>query len=165
MIPSTSMIFKESDAYDYIDSYCHPLIRKDVESWELVSAFFLSAPKWVDSLMVLRNKLVSFVGLKVGLDNPVLVGPQYTKGQNIGVFQIQEISEDEVVLGQNDKHLDFKTSLLITHEANDELVVSTVVRINNMFGKFYFYVVKPIHRVLVPIMIKRMVRNIDKRLL
>jgi hypothetical protein len=164
-VPSMSMIFSECSEYDYTDSFYRLLKRKDVESWELVAAFFMSAPKWVDNLMVLRNRLVSLIGLKGDSTIPNKLHPPYSIGQQIGTFQIQEISESEIVLGQNDKHLDFKTSLLIKHGVNDELVISTIVRTNNTFGKLYFFLVKPIHRLIVPIMIRRMVKNIDERLL
>jgi hypothetical protein len=164
-IPSESLLYNESGKYDYTDAYVQPLKRQDVASWELVAAFFMSAPKWVDHLMVLRNKLVSLIGLKGGGIDPTLLSPPYSKGQQIGVFKIQEITQNEVVLGERDRHLDFKTSLLVSCNGDDELVVCTVVRINNLFGKLYFLVVKPIHRIIVPIMIKAMARNIDEKLL
>jgi hypothetical protein len=92
--------------------------------------------------------------------------PPYSPGQQIGTFTIQAISDNEVVLGENDKHLDFRTSLLIRRSINSEIVISTVVRThNNTFGKLYFFIVKPIHRIISALTVNRMVNNIDKRLL
>lgn len=164
-IPSISNIFEESSGYDYKDSFCYPLQRNDVETWELVAAFFMSVPKWVDSLMWLRNRLVSLFGLKGGGIDPAQLKPPYLEGQQIGVFKILMLSENEVVLGEEDRHLDFKTSLLIRQDADNELVISNIVRLNNVLGKFYFSIVKHVHQLIVLMIIKRMAKNIDQRLL
>ena len=164
-IPSESMLFDDSKKYDYSDSFSVSLQRQDVESWELVAAFFLSTPKWVDNLFVLRNKLVSAIGLKAAMADLTQLNPPYKKGQQFGVFRILEMTDNEVVLGENDKHLDFRTSLFIERGIDDRLVVSTIVKINNYFGKVYFFIVKRVHQIIVPIMVKRMVKNIDGKLL
>jgi hypothetical protein len=164
-LPVASKICTQFDHYDYTDSYSLSLKRSDVESWELIPAFFLSVPKWVDRLMLLRNGLVSLVGLKTGSGKPGLAPPPYAKGQEVGVFQIQEISENEVILGQDDKHLDFKTSLLLERDKDSLLVVSMAIHMNNFWGRLYFSAVKPIHRIIVPGVVKSMGKNIDEKLL
>jgi hypothetical protein len=93
------------------------------------------------------------------------LNPPYKKSQQFGVFRILEITDNEVVLGENDKHLNFRTSLFIKRGIDDRLVVSTIVKVNNYFGKIYFFVVKRIHQIIAPIMIKSMVKNIDGKLL
>ena len=47
----------------------------------------------------------------------------------------------------------------------DELTISTVVTINNLVGRVYFFVVKRFHRIIVPVIGRRMVGNIDDYLL
>jgi hypothetical protein len=113
--------------------------------------------------MVLQNKIVSFLGQKTEVPEKNALNPPFSIGQQIGLFQIQGISEKEIILGETDNHLVFKVSLLIID--NDELVVSTIVRLNNPLGKWYYAVVKPVHRIIVPMIIKRMVKNIDEKLL
>jgi len=164
-IPSGSVMAAQSKNYDYIDSFSMPLKRQDVKSWELIPAFFLSAPNWVDNLMVLRNKIVSIFGLKAEMTDITKLNPPFSKGQKFGVFCIHEITENEVVLGENDKHLDFRTSLFIENGTERKLVVSTAVKVNNLLGATYFFVVKRVHRIIVPIMLKRMIKNIDEKLL
>ena len=164
-IPVKSVMLEESKHYGYSDSFSISLKRSDVESWELLAAFFQSAPKWVDKLFVLRNKLVSAFGLKTGMVDIAQLNPPFSIGQQFGVFHVYEIEENEVVLGENDKHLDFRTSLFIQRGVDNQLVVSTIVKVNNLLGTIYFFVVKRVHRIIVPIMLNRMVKNIDgKRL-
>ena len=164
-IPIESVMLEESKRYGYSDSFSISLKRPDVESWELLAAFFQSAPKWVDKLFVLRNKLVSAFSLKTRMVDTTQLNPPFRKGQQFGVFRVCEITDNEVVLGENDKHLDFRTSLFIERGVNNQLVISTIVKVNNILGTVYFFVVKRVHRIIVPIMLNRMVRNIDgKRL-
>ena len=160
-LPLESIISEESKCYDYTDSFSLSLKRSDIESWELLAAFFQSAPKWVDTLFRLRNRLVSVFGLKADMANTTQLNPPFSIGQQLGVFRVYEIEEDEVVLGENDKHLDFRTSLFIERGVDNQLVISTIVKVNNVLGAIYFFVVNRVHQIIVPIMLNRMVKNID----
>jgi len=53
------------------------------------------------------------------------------KANRVGIFKIYSTSETEIVLGEDDKHLNFRVSVLcsagVAPESGRELVVSTVV--------------------------------------
>ena len=162
-IPETSLLHNEAQRYAYQDSFRLPLARTDVESWELVAAFFQSAPQWVDKLFVLRNKIVRLLGLKADLADLDKLNPPYEAGRQFGLFELFAINPHEAMLGENDKHLDFRVSLMFDRAQKNSLVVSTAVKINNRLGTAYFFVVKPFHRFIVPIMIRRMAMTLDNK--
>ncbi|MOA34437.1 hypothetical protein D3C78_1558100 [compost metagenome] len=66
-------------------------------------------------------------------------------------------------MGENDRHLDFKVSLLAqqTGNTNSSITISTVVNYHNWFGKFYFFFVKPFHKRIVPVMLKKIAASPD----
>lgn len=164
--PTSSALYPDSSRYQYFDSFATPLQRGDVESWELIAAVFQSAPGWVESLFSLRNRIAGYLGLKTGRDNPRDLDPPYQIGQRIGLFRIIALTGSEAIIGENDRHLDFRISLLMVHNyAGSQLVVSTLVNRKNALGVLYFSVVKPFHRLIVPVMARAMARKIDGRLL
>ena len=162
--PTESALFPEIAEYGYFDSFAIPLQRTDVESWELIQTFFQSAPRWVNSLLILRNRIVGNFGLKTGDDKPRDLDPPYQVGQRIGLFRVFAITDSEAIIGQDDSHLNFRISLLVIHsDAGDQLVVSTLVKTKNAMGVAYFSVVKHFHRLIVPIMVRNMVTKIDEK--
>lgn len=159
-MPADSVLMAERLRYGYADCFTVSLARNDVATHELVTAFFSAAPAWVNWLMALRNRVVSIFGLKTG-ERGCFAPPHYI-GQQIGVFRILHIDEREVVLGEDDKHLDFRTSLfLIRHGGNASLAISSLVNTKNRLGKVYFVLVKPFHRLIVPIVARGMARQLD----
>ncbi len=162
--PASSALAADLDRYAYADSFSTALRRSDVTSQELIAAFFESAPRWFSLLFQLRNRIVAVFGLKTGASGRRELGPPYRVGQTIGLFRIFEMTDTEVVLGQDDSHLDFRTSLLLhRHEAGAELFVSTLVHTRNRLGRLYFSIVKPFHRFAVPILVRAMAGKIDAR--
>lgn len=163
--PKTS-ILSGSD-YHYIDSYSGSFIDKNntVSSKELVIAFFMAAPEWVGILFTLRNKIVSVFGLKTGKKSKdfqsILENFEGKKGESIGLFKVFDRTENELILGEDDTHLDFRISFLLEPRSDIEknITISTTVIFNNWMGRLYFMPVKPFHKVIV----KKMLRNIIKQ--
>ena len=78
---------------------------------------------------------------------PSDIKDRYVVGEKIGVWPIFSLSEDEVVAGRDNKHLDFRVSVLKLPEGDgSSVVVSTVCTIHNLFGKLYLFFVVPFHR-------------------
>lgn len=162
--PAASALHPERAQYPYSDSFSVPLRRRDVESWELVAAFFQSTPDWVDRLFALRNRIVALFGLKTGRDDARDLTPPYRVERRIGLFRIVGLSGSEAILGEDDRHLDFRTSLLLIDDGSGpRLIVSTLVKTKNALGFAYFSVVKHFHRLIVPIVVKTMAAKIDGR--
>ncbi|MFH2135660.1 MAG: DUF2867 domain-containing protein [Pseudomonadota bacterium] len=162
VFPENSVLSAELENYSYADSYEVALTRNDVQSWELVAAFFAAAPAWVDYLFKLRNLLVTPFGLKTGDQGLRPVDPPFHVGQQISVFRILHLDEHEVVLGEDDKHLDFRTSLRLQCDGeHTSLAVSSLVNTKNRLGVLYFTLVKPFHRMIVPVVARGMMRRLS----
>jgi len=107
------------------------------------------SPRWVDLLTRLRNLAVRPFGLKPGL------GPDAPPEGRIGIFPLLSQAHGRVVLGLDDRHLDFR----ILVEVNDlgagrqEVAASTIVKTHNLLGRTYLAIVKPFHRIIVPAML------------
>ncbi len=122
-----------------------------------MQAMTASTPAWITSLMKLRNSLVAVFGLKTGdvskkqaaLPDAFSLQP----GMRVGPFRVISSTSNELIAGDEDKHLDFKVSLLVTINKADpqskDVTLTTVVWYHNFFGRFYFFFVKPFHRLIV----------------
>jgi hypothetical protein len=104
----------------------------------------------------LRNVLVKPFGLKPGED----MAPEKATPNNIGLFPVIKEEAGQVLLGMNDKHLDFRLLVDIKNGENGRQIItaSTVVKTHNALGRFYLAVVKPFHKVIVPAMMARVSR-------
>jgi hypothetical protein len=72
-------------------------------------------------------------------------------------------TDHEIILGEDDKHLDFRVSLYLdenTETNQKQLTISTLVKFNNIFGKLYFMPVLPFHKLIVPTMLKGIIKQI-----
>jgi hypothetical protein len=77
----------------------------------------------------------------------VEIKDRYAAGDKIGVWPIFWLSEDELVAGRNNKHLDFRLSVLKVPDGDrTSVVVSTICTVHNLSGKFYLFFVVPFHR-------------------
>lgn len=176
-LPVHSALYKESENSSYKDSIRISTKRDDVQSWELVAAFFHSAPVWMRYLMSLRNIIVKRFGLRAGSIDENEIIPPFETGQKFGGFELFSVTPTEAVMGDDDVHLNFRISLLVDRVVDkaidktadrengngNELVLSTVVNINNKLGTVYMFFVKPFHRVIISIMIKKMEKFISEK--
>jgi hypothetical protein len=142
-IPDNSVIGNGFGKIDYCDSY--RMVKVTDGTAEAIAAEILKPQKWVNWLMVIRDSIVGLFGLKTGKE--IMEGP-------ITGFPIIEKRENEIVMGENDRHLDFRLSVLIDRE-NSFIYLTTVVCFNNLFGKLYFLPVKPFHKIIVKSSLKR----------
>jgi len=147
-LPKHSLLNESSQTYDYMDSISIDLNDEDIGSKELLNAFITTTPTWIIFLMKLRNKIVSLFGLKNKVSP---LQENYIVGDKIGFFEIYSIKEKEIILGEDDKHLDFRISLLIDDK---NFILSTVVIYNNIFGRLYFFVIKFFHKRIIVSMAK-----------
>jgi hypothetical protein len=138
-----------ADAY-YHDSYEAPLTRAHLKMHEIYIALLGHLPWWARALIILRNAVVSLFGLHTesiaGVWRPKLKD-HYVPGDKIVRFRLYEQDEREIVAGGDDKHLDFRVSVLRMREDGiEKVILSTIVFTHNFFGRFYLFFVLPFHR-------------------
>ena len=109
---------------------------------------FGRSPQWVRVLLRLRNGLVGMLGLKTATPN--------AERSEYGWFPVVSSSADRVVLGFDDKHLDFRLiASVVPHGKQTEVTVATIVRTHNLLGRCYLATIMPFHRVIVPAMLRQ----------
>lgn len=171
-LPKKSLLNTSSEKHDFADSFQAALHDPDrkITSTDIGKSFFTSSPKWVEKLFTFRNKIVSLFGLKTSgkiedRENQ-LKNFKCDKGERLGLFKVFDKNENEVILGEDDKHLNFRISLFLADHENDpnkkSLTISTTTQFNNWFGRLYFLPVKPFHKVIVPTMLKGIINNLEK---
>lgn len=144
---------------DFYDSWQIADPRPDESALESWLAFTADTPAWMNALMNARNRIVGLFGLKnLGRLAPRARKPsaQYAVGDRVGIFRLNALAADEVVLGDDDKHLAVEVSLL-KHRVDGRpmLALTTVVHVHNTLGHAYMVVVGPAHRLIVPRLLRR----------
>ena len=116
-------------------------------------------PGWFDGLMALRNRGMRLLGMKdLGSLRAVQETTAPRPGQRLGIFTLQSLDEDVIVLEDNDRHLRVQLAL---QWQGDVLEVATVVHTHNAFGGIYMLPVAPVHRWIVPHLLKKQVQAYD----
>ena len=123
----------------------------------LLRAFSAAMPPWARGLMLLRDRLVSPLGLKTA-QTASSVEPFHV-GQQLGVFRVLHLGERDAVLGEDDRHLDFR--VVLQCQAG-RLQVSTLVRPHNWLGRTYLAAVTPFHHLIVAASMRRMAVMLGK---
>jgi hypothetical protein len=150
-MPSGSMLDREFIEHAYFrDSYRAPLSRGELGIVDIFFGIFAHHPLWMKLLLIIRNKLASLAGLDAPTASEIIhveIKDRYHVGEKIGVWPIFSLSEDEVIAGRNNKHIDFRLSVLKVPDGDGtSVVVSTVCTVHNPAGRLYLFFVVPFHR-------------------
>jgi len=151
-VPSASALGREviESAY-FCDSYSAPLTRPDLAIADIYAAIFAHPPLTMKLLLIVRNAIVRPLGLRAPpagqIMRPELKG-RYAVGEKVGLWSIFFIDENEIIAGADDRHQDFRVSVLRVHAAGGaaSVIVSTICTVHNLFGKIYLFFIVPYHR-------------------
>lgn len=154
-IPEKSLILSGFGKIDYCDTYKIQIASNDY-SVDTITTDIFRTPKWVENLMKFRDIIVKGFGLKTGDKNDVSNEPHYSIGSKAVYFTVLDRNENEIVMAENDKHLNFRTSVMVEkNTASSSVYLSTIVQFNNFFGWLYFLPVKPFHRIIIKSLLKK----------
>jgi uncharacterized protein DUF2867 len=147
--PSSKLAPRLAEAY-YSESYAAPLSRPDLEMHEIFVAILGHLPWWARASIIVRNGIVSVFGLHTepaaSVWKPALED-SYTPEDKIVRFNLYSLDDNEIVAGRDDKHLDFRVSVMkVTEDGAHKVVVSTLIFTHNLFGRIYLLLVLPLHR-------------------
>ena len=136
---------------DWADRYAIITLNHDAKALDLARKMFGRSPRWVGLLLALRNRIVGLFGLKsaeLGID----------EGTTIGAFPVVSARDDQVVLGFDDSHLNFRIVLDVAAAGSQarKLAVTTLVERHNLFGRIYIFVITPFHKLIVRTILTRM---------
>lgn len=161
-LPPTSIIRESFEEAHYIDTYCISVCNPQNYSIDYITGiFFTSLPNWIKKLLSFRNFIVKFFGLEGGHIDKLKKPDKsvyYDIGSTAVMFKVHSRNNNEIVMADNDKHLNFRTSLLIEKTDKQDiynLYSATIVHYNNIWGQLYFIPVKPFHRIIVKSLLKK----------
>ena len=112
-------------------------------------------PPWVTSLMWLRDLAVRPFGLRTRED------VSRVQVERIGLFPVFSKSPERVVMGLDDRHLDFRLAIDVAalDDRRREIVATTLVQTHNRLGRTYLAVILPFHRLIVPSLMAQVARR------
>lgn len=136
-------------AADWADRFTLGLPVNNLTAREAARLALEYPPGWVRRLMTLRNALVAPFGLKSAAEKVA------TSDTEIGGFPVVSVSDDRVVLGFDDRHLDFRIVIDVRQDrpSGQTLSVMTLVHRNNLIGRLYLAAVMPFHKLIVRTML------------
>jgi hypothetical protein len=151
-IPSHSVLFGPSQTASYVDCVMHPLPEDCAgDALALYLAIMRPAPRWLNAMLVVRDRMVRPFGLKAvgGFGGNSPSRPLWA-GDRLDIFTVKHSSPDELTLFIEDAHLDVFVSLIrADHGADKAVYMATTVNTHNLLGRVYMLFVGPFHRVLV----------------
>ena len=150
-VPRHSALGKDLiERADFHDAYRAPLSRSDLSVVEIFFAIFARRPGWMNLMLIARNKAAALAGLEVPTMSEIMnmeKRDRYFVGEKIGPWPIFFLSSDELVAGRDNKHMDFRLSIMKVHDGiRPSVVVSTLCMVNNKFGQYYLSSIIPIHK-------------------
>ena len=132
---------------------------------EHVARSILGQPAWwVRGLLWLRDTIAARVGLKTTAT--LRRDAEAAGSKHISFFRILSSTAHEVVLGLEDQHLDYKTSILLQdsgYATEFEVFVTTIVHSRSALGRIYLTLIGPFHLLIVKSNLKRAVRRANAR--
>ena len=81
--------------------------------------------------MKLRNRIFGIFGLKTNKAEDTGTAAYYPSGSKAGYFTVMERNRDEIVMGEDDRRLYFRTSVLIDREESF-IHLTTIVKFHNV---------------------------------
>jgi len=119
---------------------------------------FRHSPPWFVGLMAVRNHVMARFGVKTPV--PASIDDDGT----IGLFPIIAETPDRLVMGFDDKHLDFRGIIDVAAGIKGRRVtLTTLVRTHNPLGRAYLATVLPFHRIVVRSMLRQVRRPARRR--
>ncbi len=128
-LPEISVLHARRRPSDFLDCYAVTSNMPVRRAAEIITDF----PSWAQFLLLIRRTVTA----PFGLDND---GP--AAEDKLGAFPVEAETETEIIAGFDDKHLDFRVSVL-SHEGRISL--ATWVAPHNIGGRLYLAAIMPFH--------------------
>jgi hypothetical protein len=128
----------------FIDAYRVAVDGTALDAREAAVKMFAREPRWIEALLNLRNLIVVPFGLKKSGEG------EPASGGMIGIFPVVSETTDRLVMGFNDRHLDFRVVVdVAARDAGDQdVTTTTLVLTHNLLGRTYLRMILPFHRLI-----------------
>ncbi|HET7886904.1 MAG TPA: DUF2867 domain-containing protein [Bradyrhizobium sp.] len=138
----------------FADAFRVTVADTGLDARRAAERMFSRNPRWVQSLVDLRNAIAAPFGLKTSGANDA------TRLGMIGLFPVLTETPERLVAGFNDHHLDFRVvvDVLPAAGAGREVTATTLVLTHNCFGRAYLAAIMPFHRMIAKTLLKQVDR-------
>jgi Protein of unknown function (DUF2867) len=156
MPPPESVVAGWYENASLLDSYSIDLSSSKQASMRVLATRTVGNPAaWLKALLAVRDAMVTPFGVKTSGE----VRASRADNERVDFFPVQWESNDEIVLGEDDRHLDFRLSLLRrSSPTGTQLIGTTVVHCHNAFGLTYLNVIRPFHHLAIRTSLARFAR-------
>jgi hypothetical protein len=158
--PSACSLASWYDGADLVDAFAVTLPGNGPHNLSRLAERALGEPApWVTAAMALRDIAVRPFG--VGTSRDMRRRLEREGRDRIDFFPVISRTGREIVIGADDRHLDFRLSLLLLArpDGREDLVATTVVHCRNRFGRAYLATILPGHVLVVCSMLRRAVER------
>jgi Protein of unknown function (DUF2867) len=160
-VPSDSVLAPLYVGADLLDAFAIHLPAGASDDLEVLArVLFERQAWWIRALTWVRDAVMATVGVK---SSRAIGAAAAARESVIGYFPLLSKSAGELVVGEDDRHLDFRVANLLRTGAagGRELVVVTVVHCHNRLGRMYLAVIAPFHRTILRANLERAVREME----
>ena len=128
-LPPYSRLHQRISDQDFIDCFSVTAKATPRHASDIITSF----PGWAGFLLGIRRRIVTgFFGLLHEGESSDKVGP----------FPVETESEEEIIAGFDDKHLEFRVSVI---SKDGKVYLATWVHPHNLFGWLYLRAIMPFH--------------------
>lgn len=142
-LPDESVLHDRIQSTDFVDCFVVKSSLSPRKAAEIIVQF----PKWTDILFRIRKMLIAPFGLSN--DGPAAE-------DKVGAFPVELDTENEFVAGFDDKHQNFRVSVI---SQSGRVYLGTWVHTNNIGGSLYLSAILPFHIMIARNALKRVARQ------
>ncbi len=150
--PRDSAIVGWYDGADLVDAYA---VRRPAaaprDAGAIAARLMERPPAFFRMLLKLRDAIMALFGVKT------TAALRRDSRPRIDFFPVIARDPREIVLGEDDRHLDFRLSVLLGPD--DQVIATTAVRCHNALGRMYLAVIMPFHVLIVRTLLRRLARS------
>ncbi|MGY4305074.1 hypothetical protein ACVIJ6_002317 [Bradyrhizobium sp. USDA 4369] len=135
---------------DFADAFRVTVEASALDARTAAELMLGQAPTWMAALLKLRNLLVRPFGLKTSGADARHSRPM------IGIFPVVDETPQRIVLGFDDRHLDFRVVIdAASHGETSQVTATTLVQTHNALGRIYLTIIMPFHRLVAKTMLRQ----------
>ncbi len=138
-LPADSLLWRKHTRGDFLDCFSVAADIPPRQAAEVITAF----PGWAGFLLKIRGMVTAPFGLSN--DGPAAA-------DKVGPFPVILETQDELIAGFDDKHLEFQVSVL---RRDGQIYLATWVHRHNIGGWIYLAVIYPFHVLVARDALKR----------
>jgi Protein of unknown function (DUF2867) len=135
----------------FSDAFCVSVDDTALVARQAAERMLGRSPRWIRTLMALRDRLVTPFGLKTSASLPAR-----PHADAIGIFPVLCDTPHRLVAGFDDSHLDFRVVVDVAPSGQRQCVTATtLVLTHNRLGRAYLAIILPFHRLVVRAMLRQ----------